>query len=1065
MTVVNPDIQDGPSYDAMAVRDSTDSYSLSSGASAATGVVLGMQVTQDTGSDMKVQVAPGSVLVNNESYTLTTAWTSGTITAANTGDRRDVVVYRAGTGPVYITGTPTTLTTATWTRTANQNPPVKPNIVPATDVVLAEVYVAGTGGTPTTAIVGTVAGINGAVTTTNGSTGGQITGNIVDKTNVITKTLVPQYTAEGQDTVGQGGAAGSGSIFTGVGFSTTITAASNGLTPTQLTTAYAVSTGSGTTSVTLTMTNGITYVAGQYVTIAGLTGTWASANGTYVLTAGASNSLTYTPGSAVSGAFAGSSPTAQYCLTLAAVGGPGSPNFYAYGTQYLVTNGNTTYGYTSITSAGAVVGLSLVTGSSTAATGNPVALAPLVIPDIGAGASIIRGDGAGTGGQASGLGTTDWFTLLSNAENSTAGLPQQGTGFVLPVYSDSVYGGLQWATNSGSGVATVVTGSPSVYPAVGAPAVSISGNVSTANPAVITSTAHGLVTGQQVTISGVLGATALNGTWTITVTGANTFTVPASGAGYTSGGSYNMPAQLLPSSILHTSASVVVGDTKSFRRVIIFFQKQTNGDNVTFATTGVVRSSGAISTAGSGVACWDSGDLGSQSAGTGFTATWSSGGGAGNVYIGALYIQSAGYNGVVNINVAKGSTCTGDWSGASTGLTNFLTFLNTMGMTPRRLLTGDQIGNDSLKLTTSTGANTTASGYPITSTGSQNNLQTFLTAISNASPLTQLVLIGIYNVGTSTVTGVGNAAWANTWIPAIRQASIVNNATFVDLYALLGDCSQSADPYGYTWSDYLHFGNQPFQTPYTWPPTAQGPDFVSVSGRTGQETLAEAFYLKLQTSRNFSLSGTFQDGVAADGKIANLLGQAPLTYGAAVTEWFKNATDANPVTVISSNGTIGPAGLYTGPGGSTSPDTWWYRSAAGVWTAHSSIIASGSVKAAELGLNATPPTVAGTRATVPPTQATIATALGSVALGTALQNTLSYDVRLVLYIPVTADTSGTILVGVGTTSTPTQVTVVAATTLTGIITVTATVPASQYVLVSKGGTSTVGTPVTYWEAA
>ena len=59
-----------------------------------------------------------------------------------------------------------------------------------------------------------------------------------------------------------------------------------------------------------------------------------------------------------------------------------------------------------------------------------------------------------------------------------------------------------------------------------------------ATPISITATAHGYNTGDSVTIVGVGGNTAANGTWTITVTGANTFTLNTSvGSGaYTSGG-------------------------------------------------------------------------------------------------------------------------------------------------------------------------------------------------------------------------------------------------------------------------------------------------------------------------------------------------------------------------------------------------------------------------------------------------------------------------------------------------------------------------------------------------
>jgi len=59
-----------------------------------------------------------------------------------------------------------------------------------------------------------------------------------------------------------------------------------------------------------------------------------------------------------------------------------------------------------------------------------------------------------------------------------------------------------------------------------------------ASPIVVTITAHGYATGDQATIIGVLGNTASNGTWTITVLTANTFSLTgAVGNGaYTSGG-------------------------------------------------------------------------------------------------------------------------------------------------------------------------------------------------------------------------------------------------------------------------------------------------------------------------------------------------------------------------------------------------------------------------------------------------------------------------------------------------------------------------------------------------
>lgn len=56
-------------------------------------------------------------------------------------------------------------------------------------------------------------------------------------------------------------------------------------------------------------------------------------------------------------------------------------------------------------------------------------------------------------------------------------------------------------------------------------------------PIAVTSTAHGLATGDSVLIQSVLGNTAANGISQVTVTGPNTFTIPQAGNGaYTSGG-------------------------------------------------------------------------------------------------------------------------------------------------------------------------------------------------------------------------------------------------------------------------------------------------------------------------------------------------------------------------------------------------------------------------------------------------------------------------------------------------------------------------------------------------
>lgn len=64
---------------------------------------------------------------------------------------------------------------------------------------------------------------------------------------------------------------------------------------------------------------------------------------------------------------------------------------------------------------------------------------------------------------------------------------------------------------------------------------------SNANPIVITSASHGLTTGMKVTITGVLGNTNANGTFTIIVLTADTFSLTGAtgNAGYISGGTWN----------------------------------------------------------------------------------------------------------------------------------------------------------------------------------------------------------------------------------------------------------------------------------------------------------------------------------------------------------------------------------------------------------------------------------------------------------------------------------------------------------------------------------------------
>lgn len=65
-------------------------------------------------------------------------------------------------------------------------------------------------------------------------------------------------------------------------------------------------------------------------------------------------------------------------------------------------------------------------------------------------------------------------------------------------------------------------------------------NATNASPIVITSASHSLTSGQKATLSGVLGNTAANGSFVITVLDANTFSLNGStgNGAYTSGGTW-----------------------------------------------------------------------------------------------------------------------------------------------------------------------------------------------------------------------------------------------------------------------------------------------------------------------------------------------------------------------------------------------------------------------------------------------------------------------------------------------------------------------------------------------
>ena len=152
MTLVIPNIEDSPTYQAQAVIDKTDLAAVSQAAQQ-NGVVSGCLVSAGTGLSVTVAagvvvVAGTSVLVNAVSN-VTSLYGGGTWAAA-ASDRRDIVIVN-GSGVVSIVqGTATTESSVPWTTASTKNPPVKPAI-PAGCVLLAEVYVPGSAASITAA--------------------------------------------------------------------------------------------------------------------------------------------------------------------------------------------------------------------------------------------------------------------------------------------------------------------------------------------------------------------------------------------------------------------------------------------------------------------------------------------------------------------------------------------------------------------------------------------------------------------------------------------------------------------------------------------------------------------------------------------------------------------------------------------------------------------------------------------------------------------------------------------------------------------------------------------------
>lgn len=111
------------------------------------------------------------------------------------------------------------------------------------------------------------------------------------------------------------------------------------------------------------------------------------------------------------------------------------------------------------------------------------------------------------------------------------------------------------------------------------PAIS---GVTTANPGVVTITAHGLTIGKTYTIviTGVLGATQANGTWQATVIDANTFSIPVNVTGaYSSAGTAVVSLTLESLKGIYKTTPITITPTASLTTATVY--------STTFTWTGV----------------------------------------------------------------------------------------------------------------------------------------------------------------------------------------------------------------------------------------------------------------------------------------------------------------------------------------------------------------------------------------------------------------------------------------------------------------------------------------------
>jgi hypothetical protein len=398
-------------------------------------------------------------------------------------------------------------------------------------------------------------------------------------------------------------------------------------------------------------------------------------------------------------------------------------------------------------------------------------LAGLTI-DMAIGDSIIFGQGVHNPAiNNSGIGITDFTSLLSNWENWENGLPANYRGFHA-VYNQGGFWGPPYSWSS-----VAIAGSP-VASTVGPntlTSMNLNGSGGIVGDTRVFRRAFVILAKQSsggnavVAVSlGNYACVATNGTTTLTltdVTGLHVGDNCASGPGITTG----CPITGITNNVVTISGATGTLTTGTY----------------TFNTN-----SGTISTGGTGYVIADTGDLGSAQLRT-LEVIQTSGTSSPNVVVvGAIYVQSDGTKGHVLVNVAQGGSLMQWWAGGGStpypGWQALLTLLQ-----PRRLYIA-------------AGINDLNTGRTV------SQLQTDITTVVQdaiaAAPLTEIDLIAPYRGGSP--CSVSAAAWP-TVQAAYAAVAAANNCVFLDLMERIGDISStpasgSADPYGLSDGDFLH---------------------------------------------------------------------------------------------------------------------------------------------------------------------------------------------------------------------------------------------------------------------